>query len=338
MVFIVVASANCTTTNDLVKIERSVLLMGTMAQLTVEARQREDALQILEQMVSTIEGIELEISTWIDSSAFGQLNQQPVGVPMTLPTRSCIWLERVMHWWHESNGAFDPAIGSLIKAWGLRGIGRRPSMDEMDNILKHGGLNAISFDAQQCLIIRLSDVLIDAGAFGKGAAIDALYDLSHKELKSWMIDFGGQVAGRNSYRSILIAHPLLRHEPVIELDFDSGSLATSGGSERNLILGDSSVIGHILDPRSGMPVHWDGSVTVWSESALDADIISTALYVMGHQAGFDWAVEHQIAACFLTVDSNQDVIVRPTPVFENRFQVNTSTIIYSGSGGVKIRP
>jgi len=48
-------------------------------------------------------------------------------------------------------------------------------------------------------------------------------------------------------------------------------------------------VGHILDPRSGEAVPWWGSVTVVSADPLEADILSTALYVMGPEAGMAWA-------------------------------------------------
>jgi thiamine biosynthesis lipoprotein ApbE len=40
-------------------------------------------------------------------------------------------------------------------------------------------------------------------------------------------------------------------------------------------------------------------VTVWHERGLVADILSTALYVMGPDAGLRWAAANQIAAMYL---------------------------------------
>jgi thiamine biosynthesis lipoprotein len=40
-------------------------------------------------------------------------------------------------------------------------------------------------------------------------------------------------------------------------------------------------------------------VSVVTASAFDADILSTALYVLGPEAGPEWADRHQVSALFL---------------------------------------
>jgi thiamine biosynthesis lipoprotein len=61
-------------------------------------------------------------------------------------------------------------------------------------------------------------------------------------------------------------------------------------------------VGHILDPRTGAPAPFKGSVTVWHRSALAADALSTALYVMGPKEGARWADARGISALFLLPD------------------------------------
>jgi thiamine biosynthesis lipoprotein len=55
-----------------------------------------------------------------------------------------------------------------------------------------------------------------------------------------------------------------------------------------------------MDPRTGRPAAPWGSVTVLSPDPLVADILSTALFVMGPEAGLAWADRHPgIGAVFL---------------------------------------
>jgi thiamine biosynthesis lipoprotein ApbE len=42
-----------------------------------------------------------------------------------------------------------------------------------------------------------------------------------------------------------------------------------------------------------------GSVSVISDSALEADILSTALYVMGRERGLEWARAHHVTAIYI---------------------------------------
>jgi thiamine biosynthesis lipoprotein len=57
--------------------------------------------------------------------------------------------------------------------------------------------------------------------------------------------------------------------------------------------------GHILDPRTGRPVPAWGSVTVVNPDPLVADVLTTALFVLGPEAGVTFARQHGIAALFL---------------------------------------
>ena len=74
-------------------------------------------------------------------------------------------------------------------------------------------------------------------------------------------------------------------------------------------------IGHILDPGTGGAVAFPGSVTVWHRRALVADILSTALFVMGPDEGVEWAESRGIAACFLVPDRRGSVRMLMTAAF-----------------------
>jgi thiamine biosynthesis lipoprotein len=136
----------------------------------------------------------------------------------------------------------------------------------------------------------------------------------------WMIDLGGQVAvnhdGSGTGWLIDIAHPQVRERAHLTAIVRRGSLATSGGSERDLIV-QGVRVGHILDPRTGRPAPFDGSVTVWHPRALVADILSTALFVMGPDAGLPWARALGLSVCYLIPEASGGVRTLMTPAFES---------------------
>lgn len=305
-----------------VRVERKVVLMGTMAHLIAEDSNRNVALNMLEHMVRAIEDVEQEISTWRDDSVISRLNRHPPGKIMTLPARSCALLRRAAYWQHRTQGAFDPAVGRLIQMWGLRSGGRLPDAEELEHFRQRSGWDKIRFDSQECVVTRLAEATLDMGAFGKGAALDEVRRIMEDYSGAWMIDFGGQVAVSGAQWAVALAHPLQRAEPVMELMLTEGSIATSGGSERDVRMDDGSYVGHVLDPRTGRTVHWHGSVSVCSASGLDADVLSTALRVMGPEAGFEWAVRYGIAANFLIIEPDGQLAIKPTPEFQRRFPVS----------------
>ena len=307
-----------------VRVERTVFLMGTLATFAVEATDRAAGLAKLERMVQVVERTEAELSTWRDDSVLSAVNRQPVGEALPLPAETCALLARVARWRAATGGAFDPAIGSLLAAWGLRAGGRRPDDETLAAARAAAGFDRLSFDRDACEITRRAPVVLDAGAFGKGEALDLVRDAERNRAGSWRIDFGGQVAVSGAASdgpwTVGIAHPAHRDRAVVEVSLAAGSLATSGGSERDVFLADGARIGHVVDPRSGRPVSRSASVSVWHASAFVADVLSTALYVMGPEEGFTWAAARGIAVCFLSVHpASGDVAVHATPAFRARF-------------------
>lgn len=133
----------------------------------------------------------------------------------------------------------------------------------------------------------------ESGAFGKGYALDRMLALTSGDAT---IDFGGQLIVRGS-REVAIADPRDRAKPVLALTIANASLSTSGNSEQP---------GHIFDPRSGRSVRRDGSVSVIAKDGVIADILSTALYVMGEEEGLRWANTNGVAAIFI----NESKLVR----------------------------
>jgi thiamine biosynthesis lipoprotein len=77
----------------------------------------------------------------------------------------------------------------------------------------------------------------------------------------------------------------------------SGSLASSGNGERS-VRGASGPVGHILDPATGRPAGFTGTVTVLADDGVTADALSTALFVMGPGRGTAWAAAHRFDAVY----------------------------------------
>ena len=309
-------------------VERSVHLMGTWATLAVRAADRPAGLRSLERMVRSIEGAEASLSTWRAESVLSALNRHPVNDPFLLPPAACRLWPRLAHWHRLTGGAFDPAVGRLVEAWGLRAGGSIPAAEALRAARAATGLSHFRFDRAACRVTRTANATLDAGAFGKGEALRRLSAAPTDDLP-WMVDLGGQVAvgvrpGGEGW-PVGIAHPARRLQAALALRLTTGSLATSGASERSWVV-EGRAVAHILDPRTGQPVHRPASATVWHEDPLAADVLSTALYVMGVDEGLDHAERHGIAALFLAPGPERDgatVAVRASRAFETRFPVVT---------------
>ena len=282
-------------------VSRDVYLMGTRAQLSTYAATRDGGLATLESALAVIEDAEKELSTWRSSSWISALNRHPVGEPWTATPRLCRMFGDVWEWHRTTGGAFDPAIGRLLTAWDIHGDGTVPAPEARPRALASSGMTLLALDRGRCTLTRRADVAIDVGAFGKGEALDRAAAVLGDG--PWMIDIGGQIAvggrlPREGAWSIQVADPRQRERPVLQVEMTTGSLSTSAGSERDLVV-DGVRVGHVLDPRTGRPATFDGSVTVWHQRGIAADALSTALYVMGPEEGLRWAETRGIAVCYL---------------------------------------
>ncbi|MBI4472528.1 MAG: FAD:protein FMN transferase [Acidobacteria bacterium] len=298
-------------------VTREVYLMGTRVTLTTYSTNAREGSRSLEKYIRILEQTESELSVWRPSTMLSRVNAQRVNEPFPLSSQLFALFEELFSWWRLTDGSFDPGIGRLLQAWGLYGDPRVPSEGEIDSAVRVSGLKHFSLRSDSLEVVRLADAAMDSGAFGKGEGLDRVFRQALLDGSDpWIIDLGGQVMvygrppGKQSW-TVNIAHPQKRTEAVLKLQLTSGSIATSGLSERP---------GHILDPRTGRPAAFNGSVVVWHDRALVADILSTALFVMGPEDGLRWAESKGYSAGYLIpIDGRLEI--RATSGFRRRFML-----------------
>lgn len=191
-----------------------------------------------------------------------------------------------------------PTWKELIRA-------RAASGPKQFELLLAGGTDADDSQRAFPAITRRSPrAWIDTGAFGKGSALRAAAGAMKALGTRGLLDLGGQIWAWGSASEpwlVSVAHPLHRRRGIVALVVQNVSVATSGTSERWTEV-ESERLGHILDPRSGRPAPAWGSVTVVSPDPMAADILSTALYVMGPDDGMTWVQNHpEIGVFFLEI-------------------------------------
>ncbi len=272
------------------RVERRLTAMGTGLSLEVLADTRATALAASEAAARAVGQVEARLSTWRADSELARVNSAPVGQLVALSPALRADLELCQRWWDVTDGAFDANLGACVAAWDLRGVGRVPSAEELA-LARAAGDFAQGFALRGDSVVRLRDgARIEEGGFGKGVGLDAALEvLRARGVTQATLDLGGQVArlGVEPVRWS-VAHPDRREHAVLAWEFSNGSIASSGNSERARIVGGRR-IGHLIDPRSGEPAPDLGSVSVWAERAADADVLSTALFVMGPRVACEFA-------------------------------------------------
>jgi FAD:protein FMN transferase len=273
--------------------ERRVAAMGTTLDVAVRMPRREDALEASERAIAEIRRVEDLLTTWRDSPLL-RLNRAPAGSEVAVDAELAVVLEEVFAWSARTEGAFDPTVAPLVAAWGLRGSGRVPSPAELESALRSVGTDRFRLDAERRVARRLdAEAGIDEGAWGKGYALDraaGALRLGGARASNAMLDLGGQVLalGANAGEpwTVEVSDPRDRRRTVATLSVENLSVSTSGNSERAVEAGGRR-IGHLLDPQLGEPAPDFGAVTVVAPSGLDADVLSTAFFVLGPRRGLE---------------------------------------------------
>lgn len=199
-----------------------------------------------------------------------------------------------------TENSFNPALGTLIKLWGIgTDSARIPSDDEIEEALKHCDPDSIilsEVDGSFKIQILDAKTQIDLGAIVKGYAADCIAELLEKRnVKKAIIDLGGNiyVFGNKSENPddmwrVGIRNPIDPDaQPVEIVSLKSGSVVTSGNYER-FFEKDGKRYHHILDSRTGRPAETDlASVSVISDKSIDCDALATAFFVAGKSGVFE---------------------------------------------------
>lgn len=241
--------------------------------------------------------VERVCSRFDPESELMRLSRQPVGAATTASPLLFDTLRFALAVAHDTDGAFDPTIGRRMET---RGFNREHRSGRTVST-PIGSSGVVTFrdvliDDSQRTVTLLRPMVLDLGAVAKGLAID----LAARELEplgSFAIDAGGDLylAGRNPRGgpwSVGIRHPRLDDELLESLSVSGRAVCTSGNYEA---VGETGVgIPHVFDPRGDGPAHDVVSATVVASSAMLADALATAAFVLGPVDGVRLLERHGV--------------------------------------------
>jgi thiamine biosynthesis lipoprotein len=256
--------------------------MATEFEIFIFDEDSNDAEQACGAVFEEIDRLEQQLSYFIPWGDVSQINRLRAGqaVRVGAVTLECISLARRIH--DHTDRAFDPTVGALLRE-------RRP-WDENEDFPVGGsipperngpvsvGMDLVEINSELQTVGKLVDgVAVDLGGIGKGYALDQ----ARIVLQDWGIDRVVVQAGQSTIYPIgLPSHmqgwPMRLLNPRGEQDvlgrFYVNAMVVSASSAEGST--------HILDPKSGEPVHrWLGAWSV-APSAVEADALSTAFMVM----------------------------------------------------------
>lgn len=272
-----------------VRVDR--LALGTL--VTVKLYEEETlARDLAREVFAEIDRVDSLMSRYIETSEANRLERLAADGPTTCSLEMARVLARSQKFAYSSDGAFDITIGALTRLWNFPDVEVPPAAARIDSALALTGYRTLQLEGRQ---VRLSrpGVRLDLGGSAKGFAVDQAVELLRQRgIERGLIEAGGDIRywgqkpdGREWRFGI--QHPQDRNLFISVEDLGLNAIATSGDYEQYFDY-EGKRYHHILDPTTGYPGTKAISATAWAGSALDADILSTALFILGPERGLDW--------------------------------------------------
>ncbi|SOZ17308.1 Thiamine biosynthesis lipoprotein; apbE family [Cupriavidus taiwanensis] len=252
-----------------------------------------------------------QMSNWEADSDLSRFNRAPAGSWHALPADCFAVLQTALQVARDSGGAYDPSAGPLVDLWGFGPAPARrapPSPGDVQAARARCGWARIETDAAGGRARQPGGVALDFCAIAKGFAVDAVARyLCAQGLDHHLTEIGGELRGHGVKPDGMPWWVALEAPPGPGSDdaqqtlvaLHGLSVATSG-DYRRYFDSEGRRYAHTIDPRTGYPAsHALASVTVIHPQCMLADALSTALTVLGPDAGMAHARRHGIAARFL---------------------------------------
>jgi thiamine biosynthesis lipoprotein len=254
-----------------------------------------------------------EMSHWEADSDLGRYNRAPAGSWQRLPENFFHVLAYALDVADSSAGAYDPCAGALVNIWGFGPQQRydqvgfyAPPPAAIDALLARADRQRVQLDRAERRLLQPGGVELDLSSVAKGFAVDQLARcLDALGLHHYLVEVGGELRGAGVKPDGSPWWVTLEGVPdsvgatptVVALH---GLAVATSGDYRRFHTHAGWRASHTLDPRTGYPIRNDvASVTVIHADCMAADALSTALSVLGAQAGLAYAEQHGLAARFL---------------------------------------
>ncbi len=288
--------------------------MGTYYSVKVAAEGLdEERLAGIQALIEAeLEDVNAKMSTWIEDSELSRFNRYEGTEAFEVSAATVEVVQAALDVARLSGGAYDVTIGPLVDAWGF-GAGEdrlELSADEIRGLADSVGYAKLELDlGARTLRKQRPDLHCDLSSIAKGYAVDRVAETLHAAgFADHWVEVGGEVraAGRNAEGRVWrlgIERPSLEPgalQRIVPLD---GAAVATSGDYRNYRERNGARISHIIDPRTGSPVHHRlASVSVVHTQCMAADALATALMVLGPDEGWDLAMREELAVLFLVRD------------------------------------
>lgn len=270
-----------------------------------------------------LDAIVAQMSTWEPDSDLVRFNHAAAGSWHALPEDFFRVMDCALQVAQASDGAFDPAIGHLVAAWGFGAQARArhvPEAAALAEAREACGWRRLALRHDTRELLQPGGVALDLSAIAKGYGVDAVVALLQaRGIEAALVDVGGELRGYgrkpdgSCWRVLVESGEGDEGAPCV-VALEDVAIATSGPYWQRFESAGRE-LSHTVDPRRGAPLaDAPAATSVIAGSAMLADAWSTALAVMGVEAGIAFAAAQDLAVRMLPAGA----LPRTSPAFDAR--------------------
>ena len=201
--------------------------------------------------------------------------------------------------YYTTDGEMDVMMGSVLSLWHDARYSDTPCLpsdESLEEASKYIGWDYLEINEDKRTVKLLSDsASIDVGALGKGYATERAAEvLEEREATSYVLSIGGNIRiigtkpDGSGWRTGVRDPENPDTDFVIMLSLADTSCVTSGSYERYFTV-DGVRYSHIIDKDTFYPATLFSSVTIVTKDSGLADALSTALFTMEYEEGYELA-------------------------------------------------
>lgn len=276
--------------------KRTTLSMGTTVEIQIQSDNQKKADSAIDAAFAEIQRLNDKYTVYNPTSYLNQINSTDF---FQLDDETYYLLKKCENYNTISKGAFDPAIGNIIKALGFESTEPEDiPEDSILNYIQQNNWKLIELTSDK-KIIKPKNLRINLGAIAKGYAVDRMFEI----IKSYgfdifLVNAGGEIKCIGKDWEIGVQHPRKKDRIAGIIKLNGKAVATSGDYERYKIK-NGKKINHIFNPITGRIADQCQSATIITNNVLDADALATSVFVLGPIQGLRLIEEIQNAEALI---------------------------------------
>ena len=258
--------------------------MGVHYEITVVANSESEGDRYIDLAANEVTRIEKLISEWDSTTQISMVNKYAGIKPVKVDKEVYDLIVRSIKISEFTDGAFDISWAGMNHIWKFDGSMKRlPTEEEVATSIKTIGYKNIILNAKDTTVfLKLKGMRLGFGGIGKGYSADkgaAL--LKSMGVKGGIMNGSGDITAWGTQPDgkpwmIGIINPFSKEKIFSWFPFDGHSIGTSGNYE-NFVEFNGVRYTHIIDPRTGWPVHGVASVTLFGPNAELSTALSKAI-------------------------------------------------------------